>query len=129
MSTPMLEIRWLNTVETEETLLTITMPRSERKARISVPTIGVLSLPWMVPNTCGQTRSRAIDRVIRADGSRADWVVATVDDTTAPSITSPAQCPAACWAKYSRMVDWWALQALSGRSIWAAMMFIAKTTS
>ncbi len=57
------------------------------KARISVPTIGVLSLPWMVANTCGNTPSRAMDRVIRAAGSRVVWVVATVEESTATSMT------------------------------------------
>ena len=83
----MLEIRSPNTLLTELTLLTSTMPSRARKARMRVPTIGVLSLPWMVPNTWGKTRSRDIERVIRAAGSRVVWVVATVEDSTATSMT------------------------------------------
>ena len=52
-----------------------------------MPTAGVLSLPWMVPNTSGKTRSRAIDKVIRAAGSSVVWVVATVEERTATIIT------------------------------------------
>ena len=41
----------------------------------------------MVANTLGNTRSRAIDSVIRAAGSRVVCVVATVEESTAISIT------------------------------------------
>ena len=47
----MFEIRSPNTLLIEDTLLTITMPNMQMKARMSVPTAGVLSLPWMVPKT------------------------------------------------------------------------------
>ena len=83
----MSEIRLANTLLIELTLLTRTMPSMQTKARMRVPTAGVLSLPWMVPNTFGKTWSRAIDRVIRAAGSRVVCVVATVEEITATIIT------------------------------------------
>ena len=54
---------------------------------MSVPTAGVCNLPWMVPKTLGETLSRAIDRVMRAAGSRVVCVVATVEERTAMIIT------------------------------------------
>ena len=83
----MFDIRMANTLLTEWTLLVSTIPNSERKARISVPTAGVLSLPWMVAKTLGKTRSRAMESVMRAAGSNVVWVVATVEESTAMSIT------------------------------------------
>ncbi len=76
-----------NTSLTEWTLLVRMIPKREQKARMRVPTMGVLSLPWMVANTLGKTPSRAMDKVIRAAGNSVVWVVATVEESTAMSMT------------------------------------------
>ena len=82
----MLEIRLANTLLIELTLLTSTIPNSRGRPG-SASHRRRLELALDGGEHLGKTRSRAIDSVIRAAGSRVVWVVATVEESTAMSIT------------------------------------------